>query len=88
MPEMVRAPRFALVAKRFVVDAVVVKSVVEVAFVVVEFSAVKFWRVVELFAWIMKAVTCPVEVKVPPLPVVKKRFVVEATVAKMLVVVA
>ena len=46
-PVRVSDPPFPVVKKRFVVDAVVVKSVVEVALVVVLFNPVKFWRVEE-----------------------------------------
>ena len=41
----VTKPRFAFVAKRLVLDAVVLKIVVSVALVLVLLRAVKFWRV-------------------------------------------
>ena len=44
------AEQVPVARKRLVVDAVVAKSVVVVAFVVVLFKPVKFWRVVEEFA--------------------------------------
>jgi hypothetical protein len=54
----------------------------------VEFIAVKFWRVDEPLTLRFANVPRPVDVKSPPLPVVKKRLVVDAVVAKRLVVVA
>jgi hypothetical protein len=61
---------------------------VEVALVVVELRAVKFWRVDEPLTLRFANVPRPVDVKSPPLPVVKKRLVVDAVVAKRFVVVA
>jgi hypothetical protein len=46
-PVDVRLPPLAPVKKRFVVEPVVVKKFVLVLFVVVDWSPVKFWRVVE-----------------------------------------
>ena len=69
-------------------EAVVAKSDVVVAFVVVEFSPVKFCRVDDALTRRLVAVTKPEEVRLPPVPTVKKRFVVEAVVAKRLVEVA
>ena len=48
----------------------------------------KFWRVVEPLAKMLANVPRPVEVRLPPLPVVKKRLVVLAVVEKRFVVVA
>ena len=76
-PERMRA-EVRLVTARFVV----------VAWVVVPFTAVKFWRVVDELARRLAKVPRPDEVKLPPVPVVKKRFVVLAVVAKRFVVVA
>ena len=47
VPCVVRRPRFATAPNKFVLDAVDANEVVVVAFVEVELSAVKFWRVVE-----------------------------------------
>ena len=52
--------------KRFVNEPVVEKSVVEVAFVVVEFCAVKLWSVVDPFTTKLPAFTVPVAVTLPP----------------------
>ena len=52
------------------------------------FRAVKFWRVEEPVARMLAKVPRPLEVKLPPEPVVKKRLVEEAVVEKRLVVVA
>jgi hypothetical protein len=75
------------VKNKLVVEAVVAKKFVDVAFVVVALIAVKFCSVVELFASIVFAVS------VPTVPFVAKRFVEDAVptvllVAKKLVVVA
>ena len=43
----VRVPMVPMFAKRLVVEALVEKKLVVVAEVVVELTAVKFWRVVE-----------------------------------------
>lgn len=56
-PLMKVLPKVAKVPKRFVEDAVVAKKLVVVALVLVEFNAVKFWRVEE-----------PSERSVPKLP--------------------
>jgi hypothetical protein len=109
-----------LVKNKFVVEAVVAKKLVEVEFVVVEFNAVKFWRVEEPRDSKLPNEPVPVTVNDPSVPTlvrddavtpaarvfpvnepagaepvmfpvrlpvaeVKKRFVVEAVVAKKLV---
>ena len=74
--------------KRLVEEAVVEKREVVVAEVEVEFEAVKFWRVEEPFERRVPKVPSPVEVKLPPLAVVKKRLVDEAVVEKKEVEVA
>jgi hypothetical protein len=51
MAPAVSEPMVPVFAKKFVVDAVVAKKVVVVAFVEVEFNPVKFWRVVEPLTW-------------------------------------
>ncbi len=61
---------------------------VVVACVVVPLTAVKFWKVDEALARMLANVPVPDEVMLPPLAEVKKKFVVEARVAKKLVVVA
>ena len=58
-------PALKTVAKRFVLEAVVEKKLVEVEFVVVEVRAVKFWRVVEASAKILVNVPRP-EAKISP----------------------
>ena len=73
---------------RLVVEAVVAKKLVVVALVPVALTKVKFWRVDEALARILAKVPVPDEVRFPPLPVVKKRFVEEAVVEKREVVVA
>ncbi len=65
-----------------------IAKVVEVELVVVELRPVKFWRVEEPLARKLLAVMRAVDVRLPPLPVVKNRLVDEAVVAKKLVVVA
>ena len=50
--------------------------------------AVNLWRVLEELARRLAKVPRPLDVKFPPVPVVKKRLVVEAVVLKRLVVVA
>ena len=84
--------RFARVAREeeLMIEAkrLVEKKLVEVAAEDVEFRAVKFWKVDEELARRLAKVPRPVEVKLPPLLVVKKRLVLEAVVAKRLVVVA
>lgn len=52
-------PKFASEEKRLVDEAVVVKRLVVVAEVVVDLTAVKFWRVEELFTLIPKVVVIP-----------------------------
>jgi len=55
-----------LVKKRLVVEAVVVKKLVEVLLVVVEFNPVKFWRVVEPVCKVFEKVVWPaVTLRVP-----------------------
>ena len=71
-----------------VVLAIVAKSVVEVALVVVEFNPVKFCKVVEPKTSRLANVPRPLDVRLPPMPVVKKRLVVDAVVENRLVVVA
>ena len=71
-----------------VVEPVVVKKAVEVALVLVEFCAVKFWSVVEPRVRILANVPRPLEVIAPPLALVKKRLVELAVVAKIEVEVA
>ena len=61
---------------------------VVVAAVVVELTAVKFWRVEEALAKRLVKVPRPEEVKLPPVPVVKNKLVVEAVVEKREVEVA
>ena len=85
----VMSPVVVRVAVLRVVNAPKVEnSVVVVAFVVVLFSPVKFWKVEEAFARRLAKVPRPDEVRFPPEAVVKKRFVVLALVAKKFVVVA
>jgi len=79
-------PRVAEVAKRLVEDAVEAKLLVEVLLVVVPCKAVKFWRVDEPVVRSVAAVTPPV-VMLPKEPTVAKRLVLEAVVAKKLVLV-
>jgi hypothetical protein len=74
--------------RRFVLEAVVAKKFVVVADVPVAVVKVKDWRVEEALATMFCAVRVPVRVCVPPLAVVKNRFVVEPVVAKKFVVVA
>ena len=78
----------AEVEKRLVEDAVVLKKFVVVALVPVAFTNVKFWRVEDAVAKMLAKVPSAVEVRFPPLAVVKKRFVELAVVLKKLVVVA
>ena len=86
---VVRVPMVAALAKRFVVLAVPeTKSDEVVAFVEVLLSAVKFWKVLEPLARILRAESVPARVSLPPLLVVKKKLEVEALVAKKFVVVA
>lgn len=85
---VVAAESIAAPAKRLVDEAVVEKKFVVVAEVPVAFTKVKFWRVVEPVINRLVKVPRPVEVKLPPEPVVKKRFVELAVVEKKLVVVA
>jgi hypothetical protein len=65
-----------------------IASEVEVALVVVELRAVKFCKVLDELTRRLANVPRPVEVKLPPLAVVKKRLVVDAVVEKRLVEVA
>ena len=64
------------------------KRLVVVAEVPVAFINVKFWRVVDELASMFVKVPRAFEVMLPPLAVVKKRFVEDAVVEKKLVVVA
>ena len=80
-------PSVALVAKRLVLEAVLVKKLVEVLLVVVEVSPVKFWSVLEPFERSVAAVTAP-SVALPALRMVAKRLVELAVVAKKFVEVA
>ena len=73
--QAVSEPPDAVVKKRFVVDAVVEKSEVEVLFVVVLFTPVKFWRVVEPVTRRLLAVKRPVDVIEPKVAAVAKRLV-------------
>ena len=59
-----------------------------VAAVPVAFTKVKFWRVDEALAKRLVKVPRPEEVKLPPVPVVKNKLVVEAVVEKREVEVA
>jgi hypothetical protein len=74
--------------KRFVLDAVVAKKLVVVAFVLVEFSAVKFWRVLEPVTRRLARVPRPLKNVVPKVANVEKRLVLDAVVAKKFVEVA
>ena len=74
--------------KKLVVEAVVVKRLVEVALVPVALMKVKFWRVLEPLSKRLAKVPSPVAVKLPPFAVVKNKFVEEAVVEKRLVEVA
>ena len=78
----VRVLPFPAVKKRLVLDAVVAKNEVEVAFVEVEFPAVKFWRVDEPVERMLPNDPRPVAVSVPTFAVVPKRFVKVPLVAK------
>ena len=71
----VSEPPEAVVKKRFVVDAVVAKKLVEVLFEVVELTPVKFWRVVEPVTRRLLAVKRPVDEIEPKVAAVAKRFV-------------
>jgi hypothetical protein len=82
------APVVKFVDERLVEEAVVLKKLVEVAFDEVELRAVKFCRVDDELARMLRKVPNPVEVKLPPEPVVKKRLVDDAVVLKKLVEVA
>lgn len=84
----VAAPVLRLEEKRLVDEAVPEKKLVEVEFDEVELRAVKFCSVDEELASMFRKVPNPVEVKLPPEPVVKKRLVLDAVVAKKLVEVA
>ena len=78
VPERARLPPVAVVKKRFVVEPVVAKKLVVVAFVLVLFCAVKFWRVDDPRVRMFANVPTPVEVIDPPLALVKKRDVLDA----------
>jgi len=89
---LVTAPRVVLpavrvVAKRFVLDAVVAKKFVVVAAVPVALRKVKFWRVEEPVTRRFESVPV-VNATEPKVAFVAKRFVELAVVAKKLVVVA
>src|ERR1019366_4264897 len=88
----VRLP-VAVVKKRLVVEALVAKKLVVVAEVPVALTKVKFCRVVDDVTKRLVVVAPPLEVKAdvvrePMVAALEKRFVVEALVAKKLVVVA
>ena len=85
---VVIVPILALAEKRLVDDAVVEKKLVVVALVPVALAKVKFCRVDEPLSKRLAKVPSPVDVKLPPFPVVKKRLVEDAVVEKKLVVVA
>ena len=74
----VSEPPEAVVKKRFVVDAVVAKKLVEVLFEVVELTPVKFCRVDEPVTRRFDAERVPERVSFPPREVVKNKFVVDA----------
>ena len=83
----------ALVKSRFVLWILVPVTcdenrLVVVAEVPVAFTKVKFCKVLEALSKRFARVPRPVEVKLPPLPVVKNKFVDEAVVEKRFVVVA
>ena len=59
---VVKVPKEAAVAKRFVDDATEEKRLVEVAWVVVAFTPVKFWSVEEAVARRLSACRVPVAV--------------------------
>ena len=66
MVRQISPVRQMVVAKRLVVEALVAKKLVEVAEVVVELMAVKFWRVEEaLRRRLERLVRPPVAVSVP-----------------------
>ena len=94
MPRRVSAPDIEAVfvvkaeVKRLVELAVVEKKLVVVALVPVAVTKVKFWKVEEALARMLLKVPVPLTVNVPPVPVVKNRFVEDAVVEKKLVVVA
>ncbi len=71
----VSEPPEAVVKKRFVVEAVVAKRLVEVLLVVVLFTPVKFWRVVEPVTRRFDAVKRPVDEMEPKVPFVANKFV-------------
>jgi hypothetical protein len=87
-PDDVMFPVLSEVEKRFVDEAVVLNIVVVVALVEVEFRNVTFWRVEEPRARILEAIRIPVEVMFPVLSEVENKFVDEAVVEKIVVVVA
>jgi hypothetical protein len=66
------------VKKRFVVEPVVAKKLVEVELVVVELFPVKFWKVEEPRVRMLAKVPMPLEVIDPPFALVKKREVLDA----------
>lgn len=82
------APMFAVVAKRLVLEAVVEKKLVVVAEVPVAVVNVRLWKVEEALAQRLVVLKSPVEVALPVVRLVEKRFVEEAVEAKELVVVA
>src|SRR3989338_9182032 len=87
-PVEVKLPPFPVVKNKLVELAVVEKRLVVVAAVPVAFTKVKFCKVLEALSKRFARVPRPVEVKLPPLPVVKNKFVDEAVVDKRFVVVA
>ena len=68
------APR-KFVVKRFVLDAVVAKKLVEVLFEVVELTPVKFWRVVEPVTRRLLAVKSPDVLSEPKVAAVANKLV-------------
>lgn len=87
-PEIEAEPKVAEEEKRLVEEAVVEKKFVVVALVPVALLKVKFWNVDDALARMLLNVPVPLTVNVPPVPVVKKRLVLEAVVLKKFVVVA
>src|ERR1035437_8809714 len=74
-PVKVSLPPLAVVYERFVVDALVAYTLVEVLFVVVELTPVKFCKVVEPVTKRLAVVKRPLELMEPKVPVVAKKLV-------------
>ena len=88
-PDEVRFPIFPVVAKRLVLLAVPAKKFVVVAWLPVALMKVKFCKVEDPFERRFDTVASPVEVMFPTeLIAVANRFVEEAVVANIVVVVA